>query len=105
VAVLFGLATVRFRDTRHLTDVGLQALFYLTPVIYPPRVFQDRPRLAEVMQYNPLVPFMKLLREPIVNGHPASLATYAAAALITGVVALLACLSLKADERRLIFYL
>ncbi len=106
-ALLFGLATVRFRDTRHLTEVGLQALFYMTPVLYPEsmmRQFEAR-RLGAVMHYNPLVPFFKLLREPIVYGHPASLATYAAAGLVVGVLALLAGLSLKADERRLIFYL
>jgi ABC-type polysaccharide/polyol phosphate export permease len=104
VALLFGLATVRFRDTRHLTDVGLQALFYMTPVLYTEKMLEGR-RLGAIIQYNPLVPFLKLLREPIVHGHPASLATYAAAGLIVGVLALLACLSLKADERRLIFYL
>jgi lipopolysaccharide transport system permease protein len=107
VALLFGLATVRFRDTRHLTDVGLQALFYMTPVLYPESMMQrfEARRLGVVMHFNPLVPFFKLLREPIVDGHPASLATYTAAGLIVGVLALLACLSLKADERRLIFYL
>jgi ABC-type polysaccharide/polyol phosphate export permease len=105
VALLFGLATVRFRDTQHLTDVGLQALFYMTPVMYPDTLLHSRPRLAEAMQYNPLVPFLKLLREPIVHGHPASLATYAAAGVTVGVLLLLACLALRADERRLIFYL
>ncbi len=104
VALLFGLATVRLRDTRHLTDVGLQALFYLTPVLYTEEMLENR-RLGAIIQCNPLVPFLKLLREPLMHGHPASLATYAAAGLIVGVLALLACLSLRADERRLIFYL
>src|SRR5579884_2642686 len=34
LALLFGLATVRFRDTHHLTEIALQGLFYLTPIFY-----------------------------------------------------------------------
>jgi ABC-type polysaccharide/polyol phosphate export permease len=104
-AVLFGLATVRFRDTRHLTDIGLQALFYMTPVMYPAEMLEGRRLGMLVVQFNPLMPFLRLLREPIKYGHPASLATYGAAALIALVLALFACASLRADERRLIFYL
>jgi ABC-type polysaccharide/polyol phosphate export permease len=105
LAVLFGLATVRFRDTRHLTDVGLQALFYVTPVMYPPEMLEGRRFVTLILHFNPLMPFLRLLREPIATGQPASLATYGTAAVIVAVLVLLACLGLKADERRLIFYL
>jgi ABC-type polysaccharide/polyol phosphate export permease len=104
VALLFGLATVRFRDTRHLTEVGLQALFYMTPVMYTEEMLEGR-RLGTLIQYNPLMPFLRMLRQPIVDGHSASLATFAAAGLIVLVLVLLATAALSRDERRLIFYL
>jgi ABC-type polysaccharide/polyol phosphate export permease len=103
-AALFGLATVRFRDTHHLTEVGMQALYFLTPVMYPPSLLEGR-RLGHLMEYNPLVPFLKLLREPIIAGRPADLATYGLACLVVAVLLVLAALALRFDERRLIFNL
>ena len=34
LAILFGLANVRFRDLKHISEVGFQGLFYLTPIMY-----------------------------------------------------------------------
>jgi ABC-type polysaccharide/polyol phosphate export permease len=105
IAVLFGLLNVRFRDTRHLAEVGLQGLFYLTPIMLDfEREMQGR-RLLIVFQCNPLAPFLRLLRDPILYGHAPSLATYALATAITLVLTGAAMLALKAEERRLIFYL
>ncbi|MGH7199526.1 MAG: ABC transporter permease, partial [Planctomycetaceae bacterium] len=36
VAVLAGFATAFLPDTRHISEVGLQLVFYGTPIIYPP---------------------------------------------------------------------
>jgi ABC-type polysaccharide/polyol phosphate export permease len=106
VAVLFGLLNVRFRDTHHLTEIGLQGLFYMTPIMY---YVQDLDlgtrRIGLVVQCNPLVPFLKLVREPILYGHVPSLATYAVASAIVLVLTGTAMLALKVEERRLIFYL
>jgi ABC-type polysaccharide/polyol phosphate export permease len=104
-ALLFGLATVRFRDARHLTEVGMQALFYLTPIMYPPDILNGKARLRALVHCNPLVPFLDILREPIIHGQPASLATYGAACLILVILGGAACLAMVHEERRLIFYL
>jgi ABC-type polysaccharide/polyol phosphate export permease len=104
VALLFGLATVRFRDTRHLTDVGMQALFYMTPIMYRPEML-NRPRLSHLLQMNPLMPFLNLLREPMVNGRVPSTATYGTACIILMVLAVVASVALMREERRLIFHL
>jgi ABC-type polysaccharide/polyol phosphate export permease len=58
-----------------------------------------------VLQCNPLVPFLDLVREPILYGHVPSLATYGIASAIVFVLAGAAMLALKFEERRLIFYL
>lgn len=106
VAVLFGLFNVRFRDTHHLAEIGLQGLFYLTPIMYSVDILnlQER-RLRFILQCNPLVTFLDLLREPLLKGHVPSLQTYALAALIVLVVTVAAMVALKVEERRLIFYL
>jgi len=106
VAILFGLLNVRFRDTRHLAEVGLQGLFYLTPIMidFTAPEFAGR-RLAIVFRCNPLVPFLDLLRQPILKGQIPSLMTYGTAGIIVLALACMAMLALRVEERRLIFYL
>jgi lipopolysaccharide transport system permease protein len=105
VSVVFGLLNVRFRDTRHLAEVGLQGLFYLTPIMMDFSGAMRGRRLFLVLQCNPLVSFLDLLRDPILKGHPPSLATYGLASIVTVVLGGAAMVALKIDERRLIFHL
>ena len=106
VAILFGLFNVRFRDTRHLAEVGLQGLFYLTPIMidFNSSEMKGR-RLIMVFQCNPLTPFLDLLRQPIMDGRTPSLTTFGVAASIVAVLASAAMFALKVEERRLIFHL
>ncbi|HEY7423707.1 MAG TPA: ABC transporter permease [Gemmataceae bacterium] len=104
VAILFGLLNVRFRDTRHLAEIGLQGLFYMTPIMYPKDMMKGR-FLGQLLRCNPLTPILDLLREPILSGHIPSLTTYAVAGLIVLVLTVAAMVALKIEERRLIFHL
>jgi len=104
VGSLAGFVNVAFRDTQHILDVVFQILFYLTPIIYPVDVLAPTP-VGCVVAYNPLVPFIDLIRDPVINGCPASLATWSAATLITLTVGTVAALSLSLQQRRVILYL
>jgi lipopolysaccharide transport system permease protein len=105
LSTLFGLLSVRFRDTRHLTEIALQGLFYLTPVMYRIDAFKNQHRLTMLLHCNPLVPFLDILREPILFGRFPSLANYAMAASVVLLVSLVAAIAMRIEERRLIFHL
>ena len=105
LSILFGLLSVRFRDTRHLTEIALQGLFYLTPIMFRIDTFKNQIRLTRLLKCNPLVPFLDLLREPILFGRIPNFSTYAAAATVVLLVALAAAAALRIEERRLIFHL
>jgi ABC-type polysaccharide/polyol phosphate export permease len=104
LATVFGLITVRFRDTTHLSEVGFQALFYLTPVMYKPEMLIER-GLGLLIHANPVVPFLSLLRQPILYGELPTLGMYVSASLIVLVTTCGATALLKREERRLIFHL
>ncbi|HEY7156699.1 MAG TPA: ABC transporter permease [Gemmataceae bacterium] len=104
MAILFGLLNVRFRDTRHLVEIGLQGLFYLTPIMYPIQAMEGR-FLGKLLHYNPLTPILDLLIQPILYGRIPSLTTYAVAGLIVLSLSVTAAFALKIEERRLIFHL
>ena len=56
VALLLSVTTVYFRDVRHLVEVSLSVLFWVTPVLYP--LEQASERLRPWIRLSPLSPFV-----------------------------------------------
>ncbi len=104
LAVLAGFATVHFNDTQHLCEIAFQILFYATPVMYPAELLQSN-SMGWLVRWNPLLPFLDLVRVPILENRLPAPATFTLAVLAAGVAALAAGLTLTRLERRLIFHL
>ena len=107
-ALLAGFANVYFLDTQHLCDVGFQILFYASPIIYETKALGEEPwwKLRwTVEHFNPLIPFLDLLREPILNEKMPRLETYGMASLVVLLSAGLAALVCWRLQRRVIFQL
>jgi ABC-type polysaccharide/polyol phosphate export permease len=104
MAALSGTFNVFFQDTQHLAEVGFQILFYLTPIIYR---LSDLPRhrLSGLLQWNPIVAFLNLVRAPLLNHAVPALNQYLYAAAIAAVFAAAAAAVLGRMQKRLIFYL
>ena len=65
-ALLFATMNVFFDDTRHLTDVLLQAMYYLTPIMYG--VEHLPASLAKWLQFNPMYHIIGLMRSAFYFG-------------------------------------
>jgi lipopolysaccharide transport system permease protein len=104
VSVLAGYVNTAFRDIQHLFNIVFQLLFYLTPIIYPPATLAET-RLGQIVGYNPLVPFLDIIREPVLEGRVPPLATFGNATFATLVVAAAAMLLLRRLQKRVILYL
>ncbi len=104
VAVIFGFINVYFPDTHHLCEVGLQILFYATPILYPPAQLKAR-GLGALLDYNPLTALLALVRDPILDGATPSAGTYLAALATVLVTVGIALAMLVRLQRRLIFHL
>jgi lipopolysaccharide transport system permease protein len=104
IACLFGLMTVHFRDVKHLTEVGMQVLMYLTPVWYPAKLLQER-GLGWLVQINPLAPFLELIRAPLLDHVAPSPMVFGSALVVAITSFCLAAWTLRVREPKLIFYL
>ncbi len=104
MAVIAGFLHLVFRDTQHVLEVGFHVLFYLTPIIYPVRVLTET-GAAWLASYNPVLRFLNLIREPLLEGRPPSLTSLAAATTITLAAGVVAALSLNYQQRRVVLYL
>lgn len=88
VALALSSLTVIFRDLRHLTEVGLTMLFWLTPIVF--HISMVPPALAPVFAANPMTAFVSAYQDIAYWGRPPSaaqfltMAVWAAAALAAG---------------------
>jgi len=104
LAVLTGLSTVYFQDTQHLCEVGFQGLMYLTPVIYPPELLEQR-GLNWLVDYNPFAALLDLVRSPVLDGKMAAGPSYVMASWTVLLLFAAASLTLARCQRRIIFHL
>lgn len=81
VALLLGMACVRFRDVQQLVVSLLQISMFVTPVFWPPHLLTGTTRLIFV-QLNPLYSFIEIVRAPLL-GHAPTLSSYIMVAAVT----------------------
>ncbi|MBK5528325.1 ABC transporter permease [Pseudomonas sp. TH06] len=75
LTLALSIATVSFRDLPNIVGVILQALYYLTPIIYPLTFVPEAYKW--IFALNPLTLFVEIFRLPIYEGNIASLDVYA----------------------------
>lgn len=89
IGLILSVYSVFLRDIQHITPIIIQALFFLSPILYPSDRFASGP-LGFIINLNPVVPFIDLFRNPLYHSSFPSLETYILAsifsitALITG---------------------
>jgi len=104
IAILAAFSTAYFHDVLHLSDVGLQILFYATPIIYPAEKLRDN-GLAVLVDYNPFAAFVSALRQPLLLGEVPDLTTVSMLCASTLVVSAAAIFVLVRHEKKIIFQL
>ncbi len=109
LATITGFANVLFQDAQHLSEIGLQLLFYATPIIYMTgdirEPLEKRGIDTSWVYCHPIHGVMSLIRVPITGKWEAG-----DFSMVTGVITILAfclvaLLTLRKYERQLIFWL
>lgn len=83
LGLMLSVANVYFRDSAHFVAIGLQVLFYATPVIYPITLVSDvspdslvaRLHIDSLYFVNPLVHFVEAFRDMLYEHHLPGLGT------------------------------
>lgn len=101
---VFAHLNTRFRDAAHIAGLGLQILFYVTPVLWPPEMLRGR-SLGWVVDLNPLYHLMEVVRQPLLHSRPALPVNYQASVIFVAGLALAAALLTKLFHKRLAYLL
>lgn len=103
IGLIMSVATVFFRDLQHIILIVMQGLFFVTPILYK----QDRlkGKIAWLVDFNPLVPFIDLFRAPLSQASlPSSNVILQAALLSLSAMAIGLFVFLR-QEKKIVFRL
>jgi len=78
-ALIFSILTVYFRDLQWLIQMGMQTLFFLTPVLYRPDSLSGSAQF--IVELNPLTPLIQLFSN-ILNGQIVSVNAWIMSSLV-----------------------
>lgn len=92
------------RDFQHLQAVGVQALFYATPVMFPAALLVQH-RLGWLLTFNPLYHLMMIVRVPMLNNDVPELSHYVASVICILFFLVIAVVSMRWARDRLVFWL
>jgi ABC-type polysaccharide/polyol phosphate export permease len=61
IGLVLGVANVRFRDVFYLVGIGLQVMFYATPIVYPLDIVPENAQ--RLLELNPMTAFVYAMRQ------------------------------------------
>jgi ABC-type polysaccharide/polyol phosphate export permease len=102
VGLLLAVTFVYFRDIAHFVQVIFTALFYLTPILYPPESIPEQ--LKSIFMLNPLSCFVTLSRK-VILGSPMTGMDWIVPAVISVIALLIGFLVLYKNDKDIIFRL
>ena len=99
--IVLGIFCTRYRDLAQIVANIVQLTFFITPIMWDPKVLADRKWIADI---NPIFHFIELMRAPILgNAFPST--SWIAVIFTTLVMLLLALLSLTRFRHRVAYWL
>jgi len=102
--VIFAHLNARFRDTTHLAGVGMQVLFYITPVLWPAEMLRGR-RLGWIVDVNPFYHLLEAIRQPLLSSRPATLENYLVGLALAASLGVVASGVVAFYSRRIVYLL
>jgi ABC-type polysaccharide/polyol phosphate export permease len=104
VCTISAVLNTAVRDFQHLQAVGVQALFYATPVMFPATLLVQH-KLGWLLTWNPVYHLMMIVRVPMLYNDVPELAHYVASAISIGFVASIAVILMRMARARRVFWL
>lgn len=99
-AFIFSILTVHFRDLQWLVQMGMQTLFFLTPVLYKPESLTGNAQF--IIEINPLTPLIQLF-SGILNNKIISINDWAISLFIASIVFIIGLCTYSFNRTKIIF--
>jgi lipopolysaccharide transport system permease protein len=104
VSTILAYFSTRFRDIPHALGLVMQALWFVSPVYFEAKTFQNG-GLHFLVDYNPIYHILQIIRAPLLQGQWPTFENYAFSLGTALFFALIAIMVGRKSERKVIFYL
>ena len=105
LSIVTGVLYTHFPDTTNFLEIGLQILFYITPIMYKPESVLGRHRLTALIDLNPFTSLLAIVRTPVLEDTAPSMFHVMFSLAVLAVVGAIALVLLRKLERTLIFWI
>jgi lipopolysaccharide transport system permease protein len=96
---IFSHLNARFRDASHVASVGLQVMFFVTPIIWPADILRKR-SIGWIIDFNPFYHLLEVVRRPLTVSQPATMMNYIFTASMIAVLSIVAWVFTKRLSQR-----
>lgn len=103
LGLILSICSVFLRDMQYLIGVFLQALYFITPIIYPISAVPEKFRW--IFSWNPMFYFVELFRDPIYNNTLPSFDLIKTCIIFSGVAIFMGMYIFKSNEHKIVFRL
>ncbi len=104
LATIFGYVGARFRDLPHALGIVFQALWFVSPIYFEPKIFRSG-GLSGLVDGNPIYHLLQVVRAPLLQGNWPTLENYEYCFGTILVLTLAAVMIGRSAEKKVIFYL
>lgn len=99
-----GYTHTKYRDYPQIMQLLMQAIWYLSPVFFREEMFTSNRYLALLFRINPLTHLLNIVRRPFLDGIMPSFVDYCYTIVVICIFGLVAWLTNKRNEEKIIFY-
>lgn len=100
-----GFSNCKYRDYPQVMALCMQALWYVSPVMFQRQIFESNDKLKLLYELNPVSHVLNLVRNPMLYGKMPSLLDYVYTIVLMLLVTLWAYFVNKKNGKKIIFYL
>lgn len=104
ITTLTAFINVKFRDFQQFSLIILQAIWFVSPVYFEPKVFVAA-GLTELLVYNPVTHILNLARKPLLEGCFPDVVDYIFVVGIIIVLAMVCAYQVSKEEKELVYFL
>ncbi|MEO8401130.1 MAG: ABC transporter permease [Gammaproteobacteria bacterium] len=104
LATITAFIGVRFRDFSQLILIGLQVIYYVSPIFFMPKLFISA-GIGYIVEYNPIYHLLNMFRAPLLEGRLPTVTDYSYVLLTSALLWLCAWMLIRRNENKIIFYL
>jgi lipopolysaccharide transport system permease protein len=104
IVTICGFIGTKFRDFSQLIMIALQALYYVSPILFLPQMFISA-HMGFLLDYNPLYHLLNLFRAPLLEGVLPAANDFIFVGVTIVMLSLWAWYLIRRNQHTIIFYL